>query len=157
MNHYVLMEWVTIFTFLLGWSQIKICQILYQNITDVTGNKPRFVGDTAWMDSEIIWKKGIPTVNFGPRVIGSHAAVEYVELDSVIDSARILERTIVQFCRTDIWGLEAINIWYYSYLMTGFFLACRRIFINLKQNASSGRLWWVEMAHTSTSLERWSC
>jgi acetylornithine deacetylase len=80
----------------------KICQVLYQNIMEITGNKPQFVGDAAWMDSEIIWKKGIPTVNFGPRGIGSHAAMEYVELESVLDAARILERTIVQFCRTDI-------------------------------------------------------
>ena len=79
----------------------KICQILHQNIMEVTGNKPRFVGDAAWMDSEIIWKKGIPTVNFGPRGTGSHAAMEYVELDSVLDAARILEQTIVQFCRTN--------------------------------------------------------
>jgi len=79
----------------------KICQILHQNIIEVTGNTPRFLGNPAWMDSEIIWKKGIPAVNFGPRGIGSHAAMEYVELDSVLDAARILEQTIVQFCRTN--------------------------------------------------------
>ncbi len=79
----------------------KICQILHKNILEATGNKPQFIGSAGWLDSEIIWKHGIPVVAFGPRGIGSHAAVEYVELDSVIAAAKILERVIIQFCGSE--------------------------------------------------------
>ncbi|MFQ6125158.1 MAG: ArgE/DapE family deacylase [Candidatus Heimdallarchaeota archaeon] len=78
----------------------KICQVLHRNILEATGNKPQFIGSAGWLDSEIICKRGIPVVAFGPRGIGSHAAVEYVELDSVIDAAKILERVITQFCES---------------------------------------------------------
>jgi len=80
----------------------KICEILHQNILKFTGSAPKFVGSAGWLDSEIIWNKGVPTVAFGPRGTGSHAAVEYVELNSVTDAAKILEQTIFQFCGTDI-------------------------------------------------------
>jgi len=79
----------------------KICQILHRNILEATGNKPQFIGSAGWLDSEIIWKRGIPVVAFGPQGIGSHAAVEYVELDSVIAAANILERVIIQFCGSE--------------------------------------------------------
>lgn len=79
----------------------KICQILHRSIVEVIGNKPQFIGSAGWLDSEIIWKRGIPVVAFGPRGKGSHAAVEYVELDSVIDAARILERVIDRFCGSE--------------------------------------------------------
>jgi len=50
------------------------------------------------LDTEVIWKQGIPAVAFGPRGEGSHAAVEYVELASVIDVSEILKLTTIRFC-----------------------------------------------------------
>jgi acetylornithine deacetylase len=76
----------------------RICQVLYSAISDVKGSSPDFVGMSGWLDSEIIWKKGVPVVIFGPRGRGAHAAVEYVELDSVVDTAQILEKVIIRFC-----------------------------------------------------------
>jgi acetylornithine deacetylase len=50
------------------------------------------------MDTQIIAEKGVPAVGFGPIGSGSHAAVEYVEVDSVVDTARVLERVVRRFC-----------------------------------------------------------
>ena len=79
----------------------KICQILHKSALDVMGVEPHFVGGHGWLDTEIIMKRGIPSVAFGPRGAGSHAAVEFVELDSVVDTARILELAAVRFCETE--------------------------------------------------------
>ena len=78
----------------------EICRILHRSTSDVIGREPEFVGGSGWLDTEIIWKRGTPSIAFGPRGAGSHAAVEYVELDSVINAARILELTAFRFCRT---------------------------------------------------------
>jgi acetylornithine deacetylase len=50
------------------------------------------------MDSAILAEAGIPTVIFGPSGEGLHAAIEYVDFDSVIVSTNILADTIVEFC-----------------------------------------------------------
>jgi acetylornithine deacetylase len=89
-------------TFMRGPMQIspqeKICQILSENIEKITGTSPKFVGRPYWLDSEIIWKKGVPVAAFGPRGGGAHSAIEYIELDSVDIVTKVLEQTIIQFC-----------------------------------------------------------
>lgn len=76
----------------------KICQVLKRCSLDVTGKEPSFVGGSGWLDTEVIWNRGIPAVAFGPLGEGSHAAVEYVELASVIDVSEILKQTAIRFC-----------------------------------------------------------
>ncbi|MEM8897612.1 MAG: ArgE/DapE family deacylase [Bacteroidota bacterium] len=55
-------------------------------------------GVTFWTDAALLSEKGIPTVIFGPSVGGLHAAIEYVEMDSVYQTAEILAHTILDFC-----------------------------------------------------------
>jgi acetylornithine deacetylase len=76
----------------------EICRVLNRSALDIIGKEPSFVGRSGWLDTEVIWNRGIPAVAFGPRGAGSHAAVEYVELDSVIDASEILELTAIRFC-----------------------------------------------------------
>jgi acetylornithine deacetylase len=78
--------------------QEDICQILGECTEKITGKKPRFVGRPYWLDSEIIWKKGVPVVAFGPKGVGAHAAIEYIDIESVNITTQILEQTIIQLC-----------------------------------------------------------
>lgn len=55
-------------------------------------------GVTFWTDAALLSEKGIPTVIFGPSGGGLHAAIEYVEMDSVYQTAEILAHTILDFC-----------------------------------------------------------
>jgi acetylornithine deacetylase len=50
------------------------------------------------MDTQVIAKTGAPAVAFGPVGSGAHAAVEYVEVDSVVDTAKVLENVVHRFC-----------------------------------------------------------
>lgn len=61
---------------------------------------PEFKGNWAWLDSAILAQAGIPAVIFGPSGDGEHAAVEYVEVDSVITTTRVLVQTIIDFCNS---------------------------------------------------------
>jgi acetylornithine deacetylase len=76
----------------------EICRVLSECSEHVKGEKPHFIGGSGWMDTQIIWGRGTPAVAFGPTGSGAHAAVEYVEIDSVIDVARIFEMVIHNFC-----------------------------------------------------------
>lgn len=56
-------------------------------------------GVSYWTDAASLWAAGIPTVLFGPAGEGAHAAVEWVDLDSVQACADIYLATAVAFCQ----------------------------------------------------------
>ncbi|MFG0211832.1 ArgE/DapE family deacylase [Brevibacillus porteri] len=60
---------------------------------------PEVCGFSGWTDAALLQEAGIPTVLFGPVGAGLHAAVEYVEVDSLVDMSAILVETICDFCR----------------------------------------------------------
>ncbi len=66
--------------------------------TDELGAPPERATGLIWTDAALMQEAGIPTVILGPKGEGKHALVEYVEIDSVVDCARILARTAIEFC-----------------------------------------------------------
>jgi acetylornithine deacetylase len=50
------------------------------------------------MDAALLQAAGIETVVIGPAGGGAHAAVEWVELESVAQIAAILAETAMDFC-----------------------------------------------------------
>jgi acetylornithine deacetylase len=64
----------------------------------VTGQSPREIGVAYWMDAAIFAAAGIPTVNYGPAGEGAHADVEWVDVDSLLTTARVLVESARQFC-----------------------------------------------------------
>jgi acetylornithine deacetylase len=66
--------------------------------TQVLGGSPKQVGDTPWMDSALLAAAGVETVVFGPAGAGAHAAVEWVDLESVYQTAAVLAATAVAYC-----------------------------------------------------------
>jgi acetylornithine deacetylase len=67
----------------------------------VAGRPPDVRGDTPWMDSAVLAEAGADTVVFGPAGTGAHADEEWVDLDSVMRTARILAGTAVAYCETN--------------------------------------------------------
>ena len=65
----------------------------------VLGSPPSYVGHTWWEDSAIFGQAGIETVIAGPKGNGIHEAVEWVEIDSVVNLSDILYDTALRFCR----------------------------------------------------------
>ncbi|MFS0555416.1 ArgE/DapE family deacylase [Brevibacillus sp. 179-C9.3 HS] len=60
---------------------------------------PEVCGFSGWTDAALLQEAGIPTVLFGPTGAGLHSAVEYVEVESLVDMSTILVETICDFCR----------------------------------------------------------
>jgi acetylornithine deacetylase len=76
----------------------EICRLIHQGTIQITGETPDYIGGTGWMDSEIIWNNGIPVVCHGPSGGGAHAKNEWVDLESVINVAKVHEYVISEFC-----------------------------------------------------------
>ena len=76
----------------------EICRVIHEGTVKLTGEAPDYIGGTGWMDSEIIWNKGIPVVSHGPNGAGAHAKIEWVDLESVVKVAKVHEYAIREFC-----------------------------------------------------------
>jgi acetylornithine deacetylase len=67
-------------------------------VAAVAGSVPEDAGVAYWMDAAIFADAGVQTVDYGPSGEGAHAAVEWVDLDSVARLARVLEAAALRFC-----------------------------------------------------------
>jgi acetylornithine deacetylase len=76
----------------------RIARCARAALTAVTGVEPATAGVWYWMDAALFSQAGMDTVNFGARGEGAHAAVEWVDLDTVVQSAQALFETGVRFC-----------------------------------------------------------
>lgn len=76
-----------------------IVQCLSKTYQSLLKKEPEYTAVSYWMDSAILADAGIPTVIFGPVGEGAHAAVEYIDFDSVIRTAAVLAATIMDFCK----------------------------------------------------------
>lgn len=76
-----------------------IVQTLDAAARTVLAEPPVHVGDTPWMDSALTAGAGIETVVFGPHGTGAHAAEEWVDVESVVQSANVLVATARAWCR----------------------------------------------------------
>lgn len=64
----------------------------------IAGSEPVEAGVAFWMDAAVFAQAGVPTVNYGPSGEGAHADVEWVDLASVVDCARVLVLAAERFC-----------------------------------------------------------
>jgi acetylornithine deacetylase len=75
-----------------------ICQTIFNCSKEAIKLTPAFIGGSGWLDTQIIWGKGIPAVAYGPAGDGDHAAIEWVDLETVMDAAKVQELVIRRFC-----------------------------------------------------------
>ena len=78
--------------------EARIVRTLDQALEKTLARKPVYFGDTPWMDAALLQAAGIETVVFGPAGGGAHAAVEWVELESVAQVAAVLSEAALEYC-----------------------------------------------------------
>jgi acetylornithine deacetylase len=71
-----------------------------QAATVTLGAPPERVGETPWMDAALLSAAGVDTVVIGPHGAGAHAAIEWVDLESVWKLAEILVGSAIAYCGT---------------------------------------------------------
>ena len=67
-----------------------IARALHDAIAADTGAEPEVAGVAYWMDAAVFADAGADTVDYGPTGAGAHAAVEWVDLESVERCARVV-------------------------------------------------------------------
>ncbi len=78
--------------------EAPIVQSVFGAAEAVLGDAPPRVGESPWMDSALLASAGVDTVVFGPSGAGAHAAVEWVDLDSVEKTAEVLALAAIDYC-----------------------------------------------------------
>ncbi len=76
-----------------------IVKDLRSAVNALVGKDPEEAGVAFWMDAAVFAEAGIPTVNYGPSGAGAHAAVEWVDRDSVVSVAQTMVETARRFCK----------------------------------------------------------
>jgi acetylornithine deacetylase len=79
-------------------SDSALVPIVEQAATAALGAPPEHIGDTPWMDAALLSAVGVDTVVIGPHGAGAHAAIEWVDLESVWKLAEILAGTAIGYC-----------------------------------------------------------
>lgn len=76
------------------------CQCLAKAYRDITGFAPLFTGFPAVNDASFLAKKNIPAISFGPGAISNnaHGNNEYLQVDQLILSIKILSKMIMDWC-----------------------------------------------------------
>jgi acetylornithine deacetylase len=75
-----------------------IVQTLRHHARDLTGLEPQIAGAPYWTDCAILADAGIPSFLYGPSGDGAHAAIEWVDLESLGTCVRVYLETIKEFC-----------------------------------------------------------
>ncbi|MBC7814071.1 MAG: M20/M25/M40 family metallo-hydrolase [Burkholderiales bacterium] len=76
----------------------EIVQTVKGAAQTVLGAEPDIYGALWWMDSALLSDAGMKTVIVGPTGDGLHTDEEWVEVESVVDLACILQQSIVDYC-----------------------------------------------------------
>jgi acetylornithine deacetylase len=78
--------------------EAPIVRALDRAVRKTVAREPEYFGDTPWMDAALLQAAGIETVVIGPAGGGAHAAVEWVEMESVAQIAAILAEVAADYC-----------------------------------------------------------
>jgi acetylornithine deacetylase len=75
-----------------------IVQTLHRHARNLTGLEPRIAGAPYWTDCAILAEVDIPSFLYGPSGDGAHAAIEWVDLESLEICVSVYLETIKDFC-----------------------------------------------------------
>ena len=78
--------------------EARVARAAREAIRTVHGAPAEEAGVGYWMDAAVFAAAGIPTVDYGPMGFGAHEAVEWVDLESVVRTGRVLAEAARRFC-----------------------------------------------------------
>jgi len=73
-------------------------QTVRQEVINVSGHTPMFIGGSAGLDTRHFVHQGIPAVTCGPKAERIHSYDEIVHIDSVVQTAQVIASTMIDWC-----------------------------------------------------------
>jgi acetylornithine deacetylase len=77
----------------------EFVQLVRQNVINVAGREPMFVGGSAGLDTRFF--HGVPAVTCGPFAQRIHSFDEIVSIDSVVQTSQVIASTLLGWCGVD--------------------------------------------------------
>lgn len=77
----------------------EIIQLTREHAMRVTNKTPNTVGAPFWTDAALLANAGVSSFLFGPHGEGAHAAIEWVDLDTVEQCVEIYASVAAEFCK----------------------------------------------------------
>jgi acetylornithine deacetylase len=77
----------------------EIVQLTRDIASRVTNKIPNTVGAAFWTDAALLANAGVSSFLFGPHGEGAHAAIEWVDLDTVEQCVEIYTSVAAEFCK----------------------------------------------------------
>lgn len=78
--------------------EAPIAECMRNAAIKIHGRAPEEAGVAFWMDAALFAAAGMETVNYGAAGAGAHEAIEWADLDSVVNCAAVLAETARNFC-----------------------------------------------------------
>jgi acetylornithine deacetylase len=75
-------------------------QLVRQNVIDVAGREPAFMGGSAGLDTRFFVHHGVPALTCGPYAERIHSFDEVVSIESVVQTAQVIAKTMLEWCGT---------------------------------------------------------
>ncbi|MHA2020449.1 MAG: ArgE/DapE family deacylase [Candidatus Thorarchaeota archaeon] len=75
-------------------------QLVRQNVIDVAGREPAFMGGSAGLDTRFFVHHGIPALTCGPYTERIHSFDEIVSIESTVQTSQVIAKTMLEWCGT---------------------------------------------------------
>ena len=76
----------------------EIVKVVKDATTEILSAEPDIIGEKFWMDSALLADAGIETVIIGPTGDGLHSDVEWVDVESTVQLAQIMVKSVIAYC-----------------------------------------------------------
>ncbi len=76
----------------------EFVQLVKQNVTNVIGREPMFIGGSSGLDTRFFVHCGVPAVTCGPLAQRIHSFDEVVDIESIVQTSQVIARTLVEWC-----------------------------------------------------------
>ncbi|MHA2208374.1 MAG: M20/M25/M40 family metallo-hydrolase, partial [Candidatus Thorarchaeota archaeon] len=73
-------------------------QLVKQNVIDVAGREPDFIGGSAGLDTRFFVHHGVPALTCGPFAERIHSFDEVVSIESIVQTSQVIAKTMLEWC-----------------------------------------------------------
>ncbi len=76
----------------------EFVQLVKQNVKDIAGREPMFVGGSAGLDTRFFVHNGVPAMTCGPLAERIHSFDEVVDIQTIVMTSQVIAKTLINWC-----------------------------------------------------------
>jgi acetylornithine deacetylase len=76
----------------------EFVQLVKQNVNDIAGREPMFVGGSAGLDTRFFVHNGVPALTCGPLAERIHSFDEVVDIQTIVMTSQVIAKTLINWC-----------------------------------------------------------